>query len=142
VTRLNELRAQLVIAISSEQTAEVAASAAALDAETGNLEDALPLDAFVDKSALAAEARTAADAAAATVARIEVKIVCTKTEIANLGVSRRTRYTSNSHAAMKEVLRDLIKDSTAQINPATALLLGKPSAPNKMQRPSAANLSR
>jgi hypothetical protein len=43
---------------------------------------------------------------------------------------------------MKEVLRDLVKDSTTKINPATVLLLGKSATPNKMQRPSQTTLSR
>jgi hypothetical protein len=43
---------------------------------------------------------------------------------------------------MMEVLRDIVKDSATPINnPATALHLGKPATPNKMQRPSPANLS-
>jgi hypothetical protein len=44
---------------------------------------------------------------------------------------------------MIEVLRDIVKYSATPINnPATALLLGKPATPNKMQRPSPANLFR
>jgi hypothetical protein len=89
VARLNKLRAQLVIAISTEQTMEAAAAAAILAAQVGNLEDSLPLDAFVAASILATTARTAADSAAATVARLEANIVSTQTEISNLGTARR-----------------------------------------------------
>jgi hypothetical protein len=55
VTRLSELRSQLITANSYAQQTEADARAAANDAmATGNLEDILPLGNFVDRTAAAA----------------------------------------------------------------------------------------
>jgi hypothetical protein len=98
VTRLSELRTQLSTAIPFAQQAEAAAQAAATDATaTGSLEDILPLGNFVDRNAAATATRAAADTAAAAELRIQTDITSTQTEKVNLGIAKRTRFTSSSH---------------------------------------------
>jgi hypothetical protein len=147
-TQLNEhlhvLRAQLAIAIFTEQTLEAAAVAAAIPVHEGEgpPPQVLPMDALA-----ATSARVAADLAVASVVRIQ-------SEITNLTTARVARSTLSyqrseqqesrlqmEHRAMKKVLKDLLKDSPAKINPATILLLGKPASPHKPQRPSPLILS-
>jgi hypothetical protein len=100
VTRLSELRAQLITATTYAQQTEAAARAAANDARaTGNLEDILPLGNFVDRTAAATATRATADTAAAIVHSIQTDIASTQTEIVNLGLARPTRSTTSSQGS-------------------------------------------
>jgi hypothetical protein len=110
--QLCDLRAQLLIAVYTEQMLESAAIGAAIPVHERDGPPP-PVEPFV--AITANSSRAAADSAAATIMRIQ-------TEIANLGTARRPRSTTSSqrsehqetrlqkeHGARKEVLRDLLK---------------------------------